>query len=103
MAKIDFASTGQSAIFPVLLCVADAARASWRFERLTKEYEFLRNSDDEDRMEWQTIRIDTGVFDANKGIEAALREFVRTAGRQAWLARESAALSACRCLLRVGT
>ena len=34
---------------PVLLCVADnATRATWLFEHLTKEYEFLRNPDDED-------------------------------------------------------
>ena len=67
---------------PVLLCVADnATRAAWLFDHLTKEYEFLRNPDDEDRKKWHTIQIDTGVFDANKGIEAALREIVSTVGK----------------------
>lgn len=68
---------------PVLLCVADnATRAAWLFEHLTKEYEFLRNPNDEDRKEWHTIQIDTGVFDANKGNEATLREIVSTVGRK---------------------
>lgn len=67
---------------PVLLCVADnAARAAWLFEHLTKEYEFLRNKDDEDPRKWHTIQIDTGVFDANKGREAILREIVSTVGQ----------------------
>lgn len=68
---------------PVLLCVADnAARAAWLFEHLTKgEYEFLRNPNDEDPRKWHTIQIDTGVFDANKGAEATLREIVSTVGR----------------------
>lgn len=69
---------------PVLLCVADnAARAAWLFEHLTKgEYEFLRNPHDEDPKTWHTIQVDTGVFDANKGAEATLREIVSTVGRQ---------------------
>ncbi len=68
---------------PVLLCVADnATRAAWLFEHLTKEYEFLRNPNDEDRKKWHTIQVDTGVFDANKGNEANLREIVSTVGRK---------------------
>lgn len=68
---------------PVLLCVADnATRAAWLFEHLTKEYEFLRNPNDEDRKKWHTIQVDTGVFDANKGNEAALREIVSTVGKK---------------------
>jgi len=67
---------------PVLLCVADnATRAEWLFEHLTREYELLRNPDDEDRRKWRTIQIDTGVFDANKGTEATLREIVSTVGK----------------------
>ena len=67
---------------PVLLCVADnATRAAWLFEHLTKEYEFLRNPNSEDRKRWHTIQVDTGVFDANKGSEAALREIVSTVGK----------------------
>jgi len=68
---------------PVLLCVADnSTRAAWLFEHLTKgEYEFLRNPSDEDPRTWHTIQVDTGVFDANKGTEAALREIVSTVGR----------------------
>lgn len=67
---------------PVLICVADnAMRAAWLFEHLTKEYEFLRNPDTEERKEWHTIQVDTGVFDANKGIEATLREIVSTVGK----------------------
>ena len=72
----EFARTVPS---PVLLCVADTAtRAGWLFEHLVKEYEFLRNPDDEDRKKWHTIQIDTGVFDADKGSEAILREMVNT-------------------------
>jgi type III restriction enzyme len=68
---------------PVLLCVADnATRAAWLFEHLTKEYEFLRNPNDEDRKKWHTIQVDTGVFDANKGNEATLREIVNTVGQK---------------------
>ena len=34
----------------MLLCVADnATRATWLFEHLTREYELLRNPDDDDR------------------------------------------------------
>src|ERR1700685_2828079 len=68
---------------PVLLCVADnATRAAWLFEHLTKEYEFLRNPNDEDRKKWHTIQVDTGVFDANKGSEATVREIVSTVGKK---------------------
>jgi type III restriction enzyme len=67
---------------PVLLCVADnATRAAWLFEHLTKEYELLRNPDDDDRTTWPTIQIDSGVFDADKGNEAVLREMVSTVGK----------------------
>jgi type III restriction enzyme len=68
---------------PVLLCVADnATRAAWLFEHLTKEYEFLRNPNDEDRKKWHIIQVDTGVFDANKGSEATVREIVSTVGKK---------------------
>lgn len=68
---------------PVLLCVADnATRAGWLFEHLTREYELLRNPDDEDRKRWVTIPIDSKVFDANKGNEGVLREMVNTVGRK---------------------
>ncbi len=66
---------------PVLLCVADSAeRARWLFEHLIREYELLRNPDDEDRKRWVTIQVDSKVFDANKGNEAVLREMVNTVG-----------------------
>ncbi|HET6202951.1 MAG TPA: S24 family peptidase [Planctomycetota bacterium] len=66
---------------PVLLCVTDSAqRAAWLFEHLTREYELLRNPDDEDRTRWVTIPIDSKVFDADKGNEAVLREMVNTVG-----------------------
>ncbi|MFO1361352.1 MAG: S24 family peptidase [Burkholderiales bacterium] len=66
---------------PVLLCVtSDATRAGWVFEHLTREYELLRNPDDEDRARWVTIPIDSKVFDADKGNEAVLREMVNTVG-----------------------
>ncbi|MFZ5541685.1 MAG: DEAD/DEAH box helicase family protein [Pseudomonadota bacterium] len=66
---------------PVLLCVADSAqRAAWLFEHLTREYELLRNPDDEDRSRWVTIQVDSKVFDADKGNEAVLREMVNTVG-----------------------
>ena len=66
---------------PVLLCVAnDATRAGWVFEHLTREYELLRNPDEDDRRSWKTIPIDSKVFDADKGNEAVLREMVNTVG-----------------------
>ncbi|MEW5862914.1 MAG: DEAD/DEAH box helicase family protein [Pseudomonadota bacterium] len=66
---------------PVLLCVADSAqRAAWLFEHLTREYELLRNPEDEDRSRWVTIQVDSKVFDADKGNEAVLREMVNTVG-----------------------
>ena len=65
----------------MLLCVTDSAqRAAWLFEHLTREYELLRNRDDEDRTRWVTIQIDSKVFDADKGNEAVLREMVNTVG-----------------------
>jgi type III restriction enzyme len=66
---------------PALLCVTDSAqRAAWLFEHLTREYELLRNPDDDDRTRWLTIPIDSKVFDADKGNEAVLREMVNTVG-----------------------
>ena len=66
---------------PVLLCVADnAQRASWLFEHLTRDYNLLRNPDDDDRRRWVTIPVDSKVFDADKGNEAVLREMVNTVG-----------------------
>ena len=66
---------------PVLLCVTDSSqRAAWLFEHLTREYEQLRNADDDDRRRWVTIPIDSKVFDADKGNEAVLREMVNTVG-----------------------
>ena len=77
-ATFDFARAEPS---PVLLCVADnAQRAAWLFEHLTREYELLRNADDDDRTRWVTIPIDSKVFDADKGNEAVLREMVNTVG-----------------------
>lgn len=68
---------------PVLLCVADnATRAGWLFEHLTREYDLLRNPDDEDRNRWVTIQIDSKVFDADKGNEGIIREMVNTVGRK---------------------
>ena len=65
----------------MLLCVTDSAqRAAWLFEHLTREYELLRNPDDDDRTRWLTIPIDSKVFDADKGNEAVLREMVNTVG-----------------------
>lgn len=66
---------------PVLLCVtSDGTRAGWVFEHLAREYELLRNPDDENRTRWVTIPIDSKVFDADKGNEALLREMVNTVG-----------------------
>ena len=66
---------------PVLLCVTDSAqRAAWLFDHLTREYQLLRNADDEDRKRWVTIPIDSKVFDADKGNEGVLREMVNTVG-----------------------
>ncbi|MFZ1061446.1 MAG: DEAD/DEAH box helicase family protein, partial [Candidatus Rokuibacteriota bacterium] len=68
---------------PVLLMVtSDATRAGWLFEHVTKDYELLRNPNDEDRTTWVTIQVDSKVFDADKGNEAKLREMVNTVGRK---------------------
>src|SRR5262249_36145320 len=73
--------TMRSGPSPVLLCVTDSAqRAAWLFEHLTREYELLRNPDDDDRARWVTIQIDSKVFDANRGDEALLRDMVNTVG-----------------------
>lgn len=76
--RFEFARSEPS---PVLLCVADSAqRAGWLFEHLTREYELLRNPNNDDRLRWLTIPIDSKVFDADKGNEAVLREMVNTVG-----------------------
>jgi hypothetical protein len=68
---------------PVLLCIADnATRAAWLFEHLSKDYKLLRNPDDDNRQKWVTIQVDFGVFDADKGNEAVLREMVNTVGKK---------------------
>lgn len=73
--------TMRPGLAPVLLCVtSDATRAGWVFEHLKREYELLRNPDDEDRSRWVTIQIDSKVFDADKGQEAVIREMVNTVG-----------------------
>lgn len=65
---------------PVLLCVTnDATRAKWLFEHLSRDYEMLRNQGD-DPLQWETIQIDSKVFDADKGQEAVIREMVNTVG-----------------------
>ena len=45
-------------------------------------YGLLRNPDDDDPLHWVTIQVDSGVFDAEKGKEAALRGMVNTVGRK---------------------
>lgn len=86
--KQDFQDWGQMLEFargpsPVLLMVtSDATRARWLFEHATKDFELLRNPDDENRSAWVTIQVDSKVFDADKGNEAKLREMVNTVGRK---------------------
>jgi len=76
---MDLARNGPS---PVMLVVADRAeRAIWLFEHLTKDYGLLRNPED-DPLHWVTIQVDSGVFDAEKGKEVALRSMVSTVGRK---------------------
>jgi type III restriction enzyme len=68
---------------PVLLAVTDKAqRAEWLFDHLSRDYDLLRNPDDDDPRNWHTIRIDSKVFDAEKGNEAILREIVNTVGKK---------------------
>lgn len=67
---------------PVLLAVADRAeRAQWLFEHLSRDFDLLKNPADDDPHKWPTIRIDSKVFDAEKGNEAILREIVNTVGK----------------------
>jgi type III restriction enzyme len=68
---------------PVLLVVADRAeRAQWLFEHLSRDYPALQNASEEDPLKLVTIRIDSKVFDAEKGNEAILREMVNTVGKK---------------------
>lgn len=68
---------------PVLLVVADRAeRAQWLFEHLSRDFDLLKNPADDDPHNWPTIRIDSKVFDAEKGNEAILREIVNTVGKK---------------------
>jgi len=68
---------------PVILVVADKAeRAQWLFEHLSRDYDLLRNPADDDPLKWYTVRIDSKVFDAEKGNEAVLREIVNTVGKK---------------------
>lgn len=68
---------------PVMLVVtSDATRAKWVFDHLAKDYDLLRNPDDEDRRRWITIQVDSKVFDADRGNEAVLREMVNTVGKK---------------------
>ncbi len=68
---------------PVMLLVAnDATRAGWLFEHVTKDYELLRNPDEDDRRRWMTIQVDSRTFDSDKGNEAILREMVNTVGKK---------------------
>jgi type III restriction enzyme len=68
---------------PVMLVVAsDATRARWLFEHLISNFsDLLGNSDEDDPRTWNTIQIDSKVFDADRGNEAVLREMVNTVGR----------------------
>jgi type III restriction enzyme len=66
---------------PALLVVADRAqRAEWLFEHLSRDFELLGNPADEDPSSWVTIRVDSDIFDAEKGKEATLRGMVNTIG-----------------------
>lgn len=73
-------SAGPRFLMSVSSVTDSAQRAAWLFEHLTREYELLRNPDDDDRTRWVTIPIDSKVFDADKGNEAVLREMVNTVG-----------------------
>ncbi|MEX2375062.1 MAG: DEAD/DEAH box helicase family protein [Dehalococcoidia bacterium] len=67
---------------PVLLVVADTAqRAQWLFEHLTGSYPLLGNDDPDDAASWVTIRVDSKIFDAEKGREGVLRAMVSTVGK----------------------
>lgn len=68
---------------PVMLVVAnDATRARWLFEHLNTNYaDLLSNPADTDPRTWNTIQVDSKVFDADRGNEAVLREMVNTVGR----------------------
>lgn len=66
---------------PAFLVVAyKAQHAEWLFEHLTSDYELFRNPDDDDPRKWVTVRVDSAIFDAQKGKEAILREMVNTVG-----------------------
>ncbi len=68
---------------PVMLVVAnDATRARWLFEHLKTHYpDLLSNPDEDDPRTWNSIQVDSKVFDADRGNEAVLREMVNTVGR----------------------
>ena len=66
---------------PIMIMVVDnATRAKWVFERVTRDFELLRNPDDTNPESWVTIQVDSKVFEAEKGNEAVLRRMVSTVG-----------------------
>lgn len=70
---------------PVMLVIApDGKRASWLYEYLTDDpsFELLHNPDPDEPVKNVTIRVDSKVFEAEKGREAMLREMVSTVGKQ---------------------
>src|SRR5262249_49885346 len=67
---------------PVLLVVADTAkRAEWLFGHLTEHYSLLKNGDSDDPASWVTIRVDSKIFESNRGHEGLLRDMVSTVGK----------------------
>ena len=80
---------------PVLLCVADSAqRAAWLFEHLTREYELLRNPDDEDRTALGDNPDRLEGLRRRQGQRGVLREMVNTVGSKGRPASTCAASSA---------
>ena len=70
---------------PVMLVVApDGRRAAWLYEYLTEDpsFDYLHNSDPDEVAKSVTIRVDSKVFEAEKGQEATVREMVSTVGKR---------------------
>lgn len=79
-AKFDMFKDAQ----PVMLVIApDGKRAGWLYEYLTEDLSFdlLHNPDPDEVRKNVTIRVDSKVFEAEKGKEGTIREMVSTVGK----------------------
>ena len=71
---------------PVMLIIApDGKRVGWLFEYLTEDsaFDLLHNPDPDEVSKNVSIRVDSKVFESERGHEATIREMVSTVGKRA--------------------